>query len=332
MRRTIRRGRAVPRRTMPRQRTAAPRGSREGVRAETPAGELFLVRAVACGLIFTMLIALKLLWPGNLAQMRGTLGEWLVRDADFEEAFSAVGHAVSGEGGIIDSLEEAYIAVFGAREAQEVSGTAEIPDSENAPDEASDDPAPRSYYQDSGEAGEGDASAEGSEAQADSSSVDQIGANASEMQANALFADRALPAHTAAEQRILGFDYATPLTGTMTSSFGWRTHPVSGRESFHYGVDLASEEGASICCFADGRVETVGESTELGNYLTVSHDNGFSTLYAHCKRVTAEAGSRVERGEKIAEVGQTGNATGPHLHFEVHEGATYLNPVYYVET
>ena len=85
-----------------------------------------------------------------------------------------------------------------------------------------------------------------------------------------------------------------------------------------------------VSSFADGAVTAVGESSDLGRYVAVAHANGFSTLYAHCTRVTASAGQQVSRGDPIAEVGDTGRATGPHLHFELHRGSTYLNPVYYV--
>ena len=95
-------------------------------------------------------------------------------------------------------------------------------------------------------------------------------------------------------------------------------------------MDIAGEEGASVLCFADGTVGTVGESTILGNYVTVNHGSGISTLYAHCSAITASAGQRVRKGDAIAKVGATGNATGAHLHFEVHDGEKYLNPVYYV--
>ena len=95
-------------------------------------------------------------------------------------------------------------------------------------------------------------------------------------------------------------------------------------------LDIAAPEGAVVSSFADGTVTAVGESSELGRYVAVSHAYGFSTLYAHCTRVTASAGQRVSRGDPIAEVGDTGRATGPHLHFELHCGSTYLNPVYYV--
>ena len=239
------------------------------------------VQLIVCGALFVALIGLKLLMPGNLSALRGTLGQWLVRDADFISAFSAVGRAASGEQDWGDSLSEAYVAVFGGEsKAQEVSGNL-------------------------------------------------IGMTVSEQDVSDLTSARELPALAVGEQRILGFSYTTPLSGTVTSPFGWRDDPNGAGECFHYGMDIAGEEGASVACFADGTVGTVGESNILGNYVTVNHEGGFSTLYAHCSAITASAGQSVKKGDAIAKVGSTGNATGSHLHFEVHDGEEYLNPVYY---
>ena len=74
----------------------------------------------------------------------------------------------------------------------------------------------------------------------------------------------------------------------------------------------------------------VAQSVELGNYLTVHHANGILTLYAHCSRITVHSGDAVRLGDKLAETGSTGNATGPHLHFEVHDGEDCLDPAYYL--
>lgn len=139
-----------------------------------------------------------------------------------------------------------------------------------------------------------------------------------------------LPEDACLLQRILGFPYADPVVGKMTSAFGNRVHPVSGEDRFHYGIDIDVAEGTVIRSFADGRVTAVGESAELGKYVTVQHANDFSTLYAHCQRVTASSGQTVQLGDPIAESGATGQATGPHLHFELHQDTVYLNPVYYV--
>ena len=139
-----------------------------------------------------------------------------------------------------------------------------------------------------------------------------------------------LPQHTELGQSVLGFAYAAPQQGGVTSGFGYRIHPIAGENRFHYGVDIDAADGSAIHAFADGTVGVVAQSSDLGNYVTVNHADGFSTLYAHCKRVTASAGQTVRCGDILGEVGQTGAATGPHLHFELHRDQVYINPIYYV--
>ena len=114
-----------------------------------------------------------------------------------------------------------------------------------------------------------------------------------------------------------------------TDRFGYRQDPNGGGQQFHYGLDIAADEGAVITAFAAGTVTAVGDSAELGNYVTVQHPGGFVTLYAHCSRINASSGQQVRPGDPIAEVGHTGNATGPHLHFELMKDGVYVNPIYY---
>ena len=140
-----------------------------------------------------------------------------------------------------------------------------------------------------------------------------------------------LPDNVEMLQRVLDFDYVDPVAaGQITSLFGCRSDPLEGDGRFHYGLDIAGEEGAVIRAFADGTVTAIGSSTDLGSYVTVTHEGGFSTLYAHCRKITASDGQQVRAGDPIAEMGDTGRATGFHLHFELHHDDTYLNPIYYV--
>ena len=125
------------------------------------------------------------------------------------------------------------------------------------------------------------------------------------------------------DKQVLGFAYAAPVQGTVTDGFGWREN------AFHYGTDIAADAGTVISSFADGTVTAVGDSSQLGNYVTVSHAGAFTTLYAHCSRITASSGQQVALGDPIAEVGETGNATGPHLHFAIQKDTVYLDPAYY---
>lgn len=138
------------------------------------------------------------------------------------------------------------------------------------------------------------------------------------------------PARTEMLQEVLGFPYADPVQGELTSAFGYRDHPTYEREKFHYGLDISAEKGTVISSFADGTVTAIGNSNEFGKYVVVEHADGYTTLYAHCSRITASSGQIVKMGDPIAEVGATGDATGDHLHFELHHGNVYLNPIYYV--
>ena len=149
-------------------------------------------------------------------------------------------------------------------------------------------------------------------------------------QATILYTGQNLPENVGMQQVLLNFDYQRPVKGTLTSGFGYRQHPIDGAARFHYGADIAADTGTEIVCFADGVVTATGESSSFGKYCTVEHSGGFTTLYAHCSKVTAVSGAAVRMGDKLGEVGATGQATGPHLHFALQREGIYLNPVYYL--
>ena len=112
-----------------------------------------------------------------------------------------------------------------------------------------------------------------------------------------------------------------PVAGTITSPQGYRTDPITGETSYHSGTDIAVPEGTPILAAADGTV-TVANALDswggsYGYYVKLDHGGGLTTLYAHCSSICVTAGQQVQAGEVIAYVGQTGRATGPHLHFEI---------------
>ena len=116
-----------------------------------------------------------------------------------------------------------------------------------------------------------------------------------------------------------------PLTipGTITSQFGYRTDPITGEASYHSGTDIAAPEGSSILAAAGGTV-TIANALDswgggYGYYIRIDHGNGLETLYAHCSAICVMTGQQVEAGQVIGYVGQTGRATGNHLHFEVYQ-------------
>ncbi|MEG2001203.1 MAG: M23 family metallopeptidase [Evtepia sp.] len=124
----------------------------------------------------------------------------------------------------------------------------------------------------------------------------------------------------------------TPVMGVLTSPFGYRTHPVDGTWKCHNGVDLMANTGSDILAYADGTVAFIGESDIYGLYVQLQHADSLTTFYAHCSKLNVQDGQRVTCGEKIAEVGESGQATGPHLHFEMKKDGTRIDPLPYIKT
>lgn len=143
----------------------------------------------------------------------------------------------------------------------------------------------------------------------------------------------ALPDNTTMDRYALRLgETVTPVMGTLSSDFGWREHPIDGEEKFHCGVDLAVDTGTPVLAFAAGTVDYIGESDIYGQYLQLRHANGVTSFYAHCSKLCIQQGQSVAAGEKVAESGDTGRVTGPHLHFEIKRNGVRLQPIYYIQT
>ena len=116
----------------------------------------------------------------------------------------------------------------------------------------------------------------------------------------------------------------------MSSKYGYRTHPITGKKKLHGGVDLAAPGGSAILAAQSGRVIVATYHWSFGNYIIVDHGNGYSTLYAHCSKLLVKKGQTVSQGQRIANVGTTGSSTGNHLHFEVRINGARTNPMPYI--
>lgn len=138
----------------------------------------------------------------------------------------------------------------------------------------------------------------------------------------------AVPSNARAESYLPDFSLTFPLGGqacAKTSGYGWRTDPMGGSGSdFHLGNDLAAAQGTQIVAAADGVVRYAGTHSSYGNYVRILHADGDETLYAHMQYLFVHTGQPVTAGQCLGTVGETGNATGPHLHFELlHKGIRY---------
>lgn len=133
---------------------------------------------------------------------------------------------------------------------------------------------------------------------------------------------RSLMAHTPS---------AWPMRGWITSGFGWRNSPFTGKKEFHKGIDIAARKGTPISAPADGIVTAYYKNGGYGNFLVINHGYGIVTRYGHLlKTNNIEVGQCIHKGDKIAFVGNTGRSTGSHLHYEVLINGVHVNPQRYM--
>jgi len=130
-------------------------------------------------------------------------------------------------------------------------------------------------------------------------------------------------------KKALGELFIKPISGAyrLTSPYGYRADPFTGVRSFHTGIDLAIATGTPILASMDGKIATAGWNNVYGNYVIITHDNGYQTLYAHMQKYIVATGQKVNQGATIGYVGSTGYSTGPHLHFSVYKNSKLIDPM-----
>lgn len=133
---------------------------------------------------------------------------------------------------------------------------------------------------------------------------------------------------------VSGSGFLQPVAGRLNSNFGWRVHPIYGTRKLHKGVDFPSACGTPVRAAADGRVSRAYHNSGAGNKIILTHGtmNGsvITTSYHHLQGFAVSQGQSVQRGEVVGYIGTTGSSTGCHLHFEVHEDGTAVNPMNYL--
>lgn len=134
------------------------------------------------------------------------------------------------------------------------------------------------------------------------------------------------------EQRLIMLSTPTiwPVRGWISSQFGFRTSPFTGRRVFHEGLDIAAQYGLDVHATAKGIVVFAGEKSGYGNVVTIDHGYGYMTRYGHNSRLTVKVGDKINKGDVVAKVGSTGRSTGPHCHYEVLVNGIPVNPLKFI--
>lgn len=297
-------------------------GKREDREHMTGKQRWHMVQLIACALVFVSLVGTKLNMPERFLEIRESVTTYLYNDSDYKSVFSIIGRTIGGEESVSKSIGDIYTAVFSP-------GTKAVETAVDATGRQGDESLSTSsdYVGSNSESAEPDSATNVMSI----SLTTKDGQEKAQQAAAVIYTDEDIPNDAYMQQKVLGIAYTTPVVGALSSPFGYREHPIEGEEKFHYGIDIAASAGSTIGAFADGTVTAAGESTTLGKYIKVTHKNNITTLYAHCSKLCVSSGASVKKGDKLAEVGETGLATGPHCHFQLEMDGVYLNPVYYVK-
>lgn len=132
-------------------------------------------------------------------------------------------------------------------------------------------------------------------------------------------------------KKAMGELFIRPVAGRLTSSYGYRSDPFTGARSFHTGIDLAVPLGTPVKATLDGRIAATGYSPVYGNYVIITHDGGYQSLYGHLQSIGVKKGASIIQGGIIGKAGSTGYSTGPHVHFTVYKNGKMINPLSVLE-
>ncbi len=134
-------------------------------------------------------------------------------------------------------------------------------------------------------------------------------------------------AHSEQVAEVKVFSPAMPCSGSISSPFGERVHPINGEGSFHNGIDIAANTGTEVRAIDEGTVEKSTYNQYSGNFVVISHTGGYTSSYAHLAESRVAAGQKIKKGDIIGLVGSTGAATGPHLHMEIRNDGNPIDPM-----
>ncbi|HEY4389738.1 MAG TPA: M23 family metallopeptidase [Paenibacillus sp.] len=121
------------------------------------------------------------------------------------------------------------------------------------------------------------------------------------------------------------------LSKRLTSNFGYRTDPFTGRASFHAGIDIGAKEGDPVYAAAAGEIITVAQDNSHGKYIVIQHPEGLQSWYLHLSKISVSEGDFIKKGQTIGKVGNTGRSTGSHLHFEIVKNGKTIDPLPYLQ-
>lgn len=287
-----------------------------------------VVKLTICIGLFVIASLMKLVFPAAFEEV----GDKINAVVNYKAVFTVIGEGISGEKKFTAALSEAFTYAF-TSESVQITGDGTDDSALDPNSGASPDPVDALTDGEAAEAfAENDVSPLDAAASQEVSDTGQTFADAVKaafLQDQDAYSDYDIPAGVSYDMPRISMEITKPLKGEVSSPFGYRIHPTDSVVRFHYGTDIAADNNEQIVSFADGKVIAAGESTTLGKYIIISHGE-VESLYAHCLQIFVTSGQAVARGDAIACVGDTGNATAPCLHLEIKVNGINVNPEYYI--
>ena len=298
-------------------------------------GSLTAFRLLACLVLLGFTILMRLFLPGATSTLQDALLPHMETNRDYHAVIATLGETLSSEEPFFGVLDGLYVLAFGsARDSDSVyvanypqNPYPEMPDEGTIVMEVAPPPIeevfPAIVFPD------GIAQARDEEEYPEERETPEAVAVFHARQES--FASFALPENVSLSYQALPFAHQSPITGFVSSSFGFRNHPIAREVRFHFGTDIGVYTGTPFYAFADAYVVSARNDEGWGKNILLYHGDGIYTRYAHAHVLYVSAGQRVEKGETIGRAGQSGAATGPHLHFELIVDGLFRNPEFYLD-
>lgn len=305
-----------------------------------------LTQLAICLVLFLAIFFGKGVFPEKLGQTREKLLSLISTDFDFQGALSNLGESLSGKDTILSDFSAFFAEAFGPAEPEEIPTDLKVPHSPSSSEaltselkflgKNSDTAVRTAHYAKISDFGleltpPAQNPVEKKEPVIQQEEIPAASAAGTVVETSD-YSGPELPENYTMDRLSLGkLETTTPVLGHLNSGYGYRDHPISGKNALHSGIDIGGQMGEPVAAFATGTVEYTGEDDSYGLYLQLDHGNGVKSFYAHCSKIEVSKGQTVALGDTIARVGSTGVSTGPHLHLELKYENTRLNPAYYVE-
>lgn len=273
--------------------------------------QLIAVQSISCIVVILIALAFRMVGGSAFAQLRGSFNDSLMSNSILATIAALMDASPADSEGSSDA-EESKDSDDGEESSDADSTSSSVTEEESSAVSSDSD-----VTSESSTSASGTTTTAGTTTAPSAAVTKTASAGGKDIQASSKKVLYAPEGATFATLKINRLASAPLPVGILSSGFGYRTSPTTGKDGFHQGMDIAADMGTPVSAMFFGVVSEVGQSSSYGNYVKLYHGNGLCVLYAHCSEILVTQGAVIRAGEVVARVGSTGDSTGPHLHVEI---------------